>query len=272
MEQLVGLVKRMSVNQLSVECTDMWQTIVSGGYSNIGVERIKPMEFHVCAPGEDANDETKEMEISVSRTRRTRQLTEKGKQYQINLLLDKRAKMVARLQRKTRAIDDLLYSSSNHVDVKEELQQYSDLFKLLSTHHEEYCELLGLEEQRNEVAWFDDLEQDVLNFKHKIHSWLRDSADKGSSKASSKGSSRSKKSSRSTRSSSSSKSFTKLNLSEEKAKVAELEAEATLLLEKQKAENQEKILQIQGEVARAKARARAYEDYNQIKKGRRTSE
>ena len=254
MEQLVGLVKRMSVNQLSVECTDMWQTIVSGGYSNIGVERIKPMEFHVCAPGEDANDETKEMEISVSRTRRTRQLTEKGKQYQINLLLDKRAKMVARLQRKTRAIDDLLYSSSNHVDVKEELQQYSDLFKLLSTHHEEYCELLGLEEQRNEVAWFDDLEQDVLNFKHKIHSWLRDSADKGSSKASSKGSSRSKKSSRSTRSSSSSKSSTKLNLSEEKAKVAELEAEATLLLEKQKAENQEKILQIQGEVARAKAR------------------
>ena len=70
-----------------------------------------------------------------------RQLTEKEKQYQINLLLDKRTKMVARLQRKARAIDDLLYSSSNHVHVavKEELQQCSDLFKLLPTHHEEYC-------------------------------------------------------------------------------------------------------------------------------------
>ena len=209
---------------------------------------------------EDANDETKEVGISVSKTRRTRQLTEKGKQYQVNLLLDKRTKMVARLQRKARAIDDLLYSSSNHVGVKEELQQYSDLLKLLSTHHEEYCELLGLEDQRNEVAWFDDLDQDVFNFKHKIHSWLRDSADKSSSKASSEGSSRSKKSSRTTKSSSSSKSSTKLKLLEEKAKIAELEAEATFLLEKQKAENQAKILQIQGDVARAKARARVYED------------
>ena len=113
---------------------------------------IKPMELHVCATEEDANDETKEVGISVSRTRRTRQLTENKKQYEINLLLEKRTKMVARLQRKARATDDLLYSSSNHVAVKEELQQYSDLFKLLSTDHEEYCELLGLEQQRNEVA------------------------------------------------------------------------------------------------------------------------
>ena len=50
----------------------------------------------------------------------------------------------------------------------------------------------------------------------------------------------------------------------EKAKIAELEAEATFLLKKQKAENQAKVLQIQGEVATAKARARAYEDYNQM--------
>ena len=56
------------------------------------------MELHVCTVREDANNETKEMVISVSRTRRRRQLTEKGKQYQINLLLDKRTKMVARLQ------------------------------------------------------------------------------------------------------------------------------------------------------------------------------
>ena len=116
-------------------------------------------------------------------------LRRKEKQEQINLQLDKRAKMVARLQGKARATNDLLYSSSNHVAVKEEFQQYSDLFKFLSTHYEEYCELLSLENQRKEVAWFDKLDQDVFNFKHKIHSWLRDSADKGSSKASSKGNS-----------------------------------------------------------------------------------
>ena len=36
------------------------------------------------------------------------------------------------------------------------------------------------------------------------------------------------------------------------------------MLEKQKAENQAKMLQIQGELARAKARARVYEDYSQM--------
>ena len=135
---------------------------------------------------------------------------------------------------------------------------------MLSTHYEEYCELLGLEDQRNEVAWFDDLDQDLFNFKHKIHSWLRDSSVKSSSKASSKESCRSKKSSRSTKSSSNSKSSAKLKLIEEKTKIAELEAEAKFLLEKANAESQAKMLQIQGEVARAKARSRLYEDYNQM--------
>ena len=48
--------------------------------------------------------------------------------------------------------------------------------------------------------------------------------------------------------SSSSKSFlfTKPRLLEEKAKIAELEEEATFMLEKQKPENQAKMLQIQG--------------------------
>ena len=55
-----------------------------------------------------------------------------------------------------------------------------------------------------------------------------------------------------------------MKLLEEKAKIAELKAEATFAMEKQKAEQQAKMLQIQGEVARAKARARVYEDYTHI--------
>ena len=54
------------------------------------------------------------------------------------------------------------------------------------------------------------------------------------------------------------------NLFTENAKIAELETEATFLLEKQKAENQAKMLQIQGEVVRAKSRARVHEDYNPV--------
>ena len=44
----------------------------------------------------------------------------------------------------------------------------------------------------------------------------------------------------------------------------ELEAKATFMMEKQKVEQRAKMLQIQGEVARAKARARVYEDYTHI--------
>ena len=47
---------------------------------------------------------------------------------------------------------------------------------------------------------------------------------------------------------------------EEKAKIVELEADATFMMEKQKAEQQAKMFHIQGEVARSKARARVYED------------
>ena len=115
----------------------------------------------------------------------------------------KKNKAMARLQRKTRAIDDLLYSATKHVGVKEELGQYSDIFKLLSTYHEEYCELVDAGDQKHQVNWFDDLDQDVFNFKHKIHNWLKESDNK-SSRLSSRGSSRSKKSSGSTGSSGSS--------------------------------------------------------------------
>ena len=55
-----------------------------------------------------------------------------------------------------------------------------------------------------------------------------------------------------------------MKLLEEKAKIAELEAEATLMMEKQKAQQQAKMLQIQGEIARAKARARVYDDCSHI--------
>ena len=79
------------------------------------------------------------------------------------------------------------------------------------------------------------------------------------------GNSRSKKSSGGTKSSSTFKSFTKLKFLEEKSKIAELDVEATFMLEKQKAENQAKMLQMQEEVARTKSRATVYEDYNQMK-------
>ena len=50
----------------------------------------------------------------------------------------------------------------------------------------------------------------------------------------------------------------------EKTEIAELEAKATFILEKQNAEKQSKMLEIQGEFTGAKSRARVYENYNQM--------
>ena len=97
---------------------------------------------------------------------------------------------MAILQRKPEPIYDP-YSSSNHVPVTEELLQYSHIFKLLSIQHEEYFELIGVENQRNRAGWFDDLEQDLFTFKHNIHSWMRESAEESSSRGSSRESNRS---------------------------------------------------------------------------------
>ena len=67
-------------------------------------------------------------------------MTEKGRKYQEELLMEKRNKAMTRLQRMARAIDDLLYSATNHVAVKEKLGQYSDILKLLSAYHEKCCD------------------------------------------------------------------------------------------------------------------------------------
>ena len=76
------------------------------------------------------------------------------------------------MQIKAKAIDDLLYSAGYQVAVREELDQYSDLFKLVTNHHQQYRKLLDAENQQHEELWFDDLDQDLFNFKHRIHSWL----------------------------------------------------------------------------------------------------
>ena len=89
---------------------------------------------------------------------------------------------MTRLQRKARAIDDLLYSATNHVAVKEYV------FKLLSTYHETYCELVDADNQKDQVNRFDELDQDVFHFKHKMCNLLKE-LDNKSSRPSSRGSS-----------------------------------------------------------------------------------
>ena len=65
-------------------------------------------------------------------------------------MIEKRKRAISRMQRKAKAIDDLLYSAGNRVAVREELDQYSDLCKLVTNHHEEYCKLLDAENKQHE--------------------------------------------------------------------------------------------------------------------------
>ena len=46
-------------------------------------------------------------------TKRSRTLTEKNKEYQLKILFEKRKKLHARMTRKCKLIDNLIYSSSN---------------------------------------------------------------------------------------------------------------------------------------------------------------
>ena len=241
LESLVELVRMMSVHDWS---EDVSQQLDRG-------EQSSNLENVIGAEGNQA------VEL-------TRSLTEKGRRYQANTLLEKRKRAISRMQKKAKTIDDLIYSAGNQFAVREELDQYSDLFKLVTNHHEEYCKLLDAENQQHEELWFDDLDQDVFNFKHRVHSWLKEAAQKssrGSRCSSSSKRSSSSRSSASNKSSGSSRSSTKLKLLEKKARIAELEAEATLMMEQQKAETQAKMFQLQREVVRAKARAQVYAGY-----------
>lgn len=87
----------------------------------LGEKGIKSMELHISNVRLDAS-ETREMGKSVSREWEKRKLMEKEVHYQIKMQLDKRTKTMVRLQKKAKAIDDLLCSSSNHVAFKVELE------------------------------------------------------------------------------------------------------------------------------------------------------
>ena len=105
------------------------------------------------------------------KTKRQVKLTEKGKEYKMALLEKRRSKLVSRVIRKSSKIDDLMYSFQNGIAVKEELQQLNDMFKMLVELHEE---LENIDDQYTDELWFEDIDQKVFSFKHKVHNWLRE--------------------------------------------------------------------------------------------------
>ena len=54
--------------------------------------------------------------------------------------------------------------------VKEELAQLNDIFRMLVEIHEDQEKI---DEEYDDETWFDDMDQKILHFKHKVHNWLK---------------------------------------------------------------------------------------------------
>ena len=86
----------------------------------------------------DTREVYQEGEI-CSGTKRSRTLMEKDKEYQLKILFEKRKKLHARMTRKCKLIDNLIYSSSNVTTVKEVTDQFNDQFKRVCVLAQRVC-------------------------------------------------------------------------------------------------------------------------------------
>ena len=109
------------------------------------------------------------------RTQKTTKLTNKGLQYRLELLGERRSKLHGKLLRKSSMIDEMTYSWVNATAIREEMDQFDDTIKLFISAHEEYQSLLTDEEQAADSEWYDQFDEKLFNFKHKMVKWLKES-------------------------------------------------------------------------------------------------
>ena len=206
MENLAHLVSRISLHE-------NMENQASGTGFMLEVSEMNIPEF-IGVDGKDeivpVMDDPENAVAKQDRAVLSKKMTEKGCQFQISNFLEDISRINRRMIRKSGAVNDLLYSVKNSVTVEEELAQFDDLFKQLMKVHNKYLSIFtNGNEKKKQNQWFDEVDERVFSFKHKVHNCLKDvaleeeKASRHSSKQSSKNSRHSKKSSRSSRLSSS---------------------------------------------------------------------
>ena len=131
---------------------------------NVGTVQEKLKEAHaVISAEQESQGYQGDQQIQGKRQPK---LTKKGREYCLSTLENKHVKLVFRLLGKSSEIDDLIYSYQNSITVKEELAQLNDLFKMLVDIHEEFEQI---DKEYTDNIWFDDIDQKMLSFKHKVH-------------------------------------------------------------------------------------------------------
>ena len=79
-----------------------------------------------------------------------------------------------KMTRKINTVEDILFSFKNTEAVREQLQQFDDIFRMMLDVQKSYNSLLPPAEQQRYEEQLDDLDHNICSFKQKIHSWMKD--------------------------------------------------------------------------------------------------
>ena len=105
------------------------------------------------------------MDADVSRRMHTTmKLMEKRLQYRVDQPMERRSKFHGKLS----MIDEMTYSWVNAAVIREEQNQFNKTIKLFISAHEEYQSLLTDEKQVADNEWYDQFDEKVFSFKHKM--------------------------------------------------------------------------------------------------------
>ena len=108
----------------------------------------------------------------IGRGKIVKKLTQKRLEYQISVLEEKRRKLKSKLERKSKEIDHLLYLTKNRITVEESMIQFNNVFKMFDSAENQYLQLRDKEDGAD--TYFEDIDNWVFEYKHKIYSWLRE--------------------------------------------------------------------------------------------------
>ena len=174
-------------------------------------EENQPSSYHILevplntvAVGSDVGNKYMEEEEKIiddvaSQDKGSRKLTEKGRSVKLSTLSNTRRKVNSRLVQQSGPIEDLMYSSKNYVTLEEALARFDYIFKQLLLVYQEYHSLLEDDEKLADEGWFEEVDERVSTFKHKVYNWLEEAEtelsakkaySKNGSKSTSSGSSR----------------------------------------------------------------------------------
>ena len=175
-------------------------------------------------------------------SRKKKKLTEKMREFQLDELERKWSKFRRKIGWKTNTVEDMLYFFKNMEAVREELQHFNYIFRIMLDVQDLCNSLPLLLEQQRDAVWLFDLDHNICSFKQEICSWIEDAGAEKHVELSSKQSGPTKFSSQSKSGTSSSKSSSRSlrenRESKEIIKMAELIAQAEYMEEKEPMEFQ----------------------------------